>query len=745
MLGRSNWSNEMTTTALDSLSMMKYQRLLPRIFPAASRFEIRDRKNRLYWHHVIATCESIVQENEDVYSDTDWIDEVPGLGKRQIDDSVVQFRSAILNRGHAPAGWLIAEFDTTNSIPMEIAGTALSRAFADAGIVLQGEIELQSECNQLAAELTERYEELNLVYATKDHVEYFEEGHEALIRLVQNCADYLDVGLAVLICRDRDLILHHVDTGDPPPNIEDILELISGDVYDRVESRARCLIINESDDDERDRVFLGRTENLIANPVLDELGTVIGILVVVARKTAHTFSNGDRNLLEVMTRKASRIIYTHHDSLTGLMNRSGFESTLVSTLAAARTNNQQHCVLHLDLDQLHVVNDLLGYQEGDNLIRRAAKVLRSILRDSDFVARLGGDEFGALLCNCSANQGQNIARKIRKAIGELTVTSARRRLDVSASIGIAMLNNKTDGIVSVLASSEIACKAAKEAGRNRVQVFEEDNTVLVRRSEEVEWSGRVQEALRENGFLLYCQPVVPLNQSQHSQHFEMLVRMKGEDEDVLLPGVFMPAAERYQLMPMLDRWVIHHSLQSISMVWPEISSVDPVFCINLSGQSLTNPGFQSFVVDELRQAGVAFRNICFEITETAAIGNIDEAIVFMNAIKKLGCKFALDDFGAGLSSFGYLKVLPVDYLKIDGSFVRDMVSDDVSRSMVQAIYQIGRTMGLLTIAEFVEDEQTRELLRQIGVDYIQGFGVGKPAPLAGILDELQGISSAALA
>ncbi|MDH3532115.1 MAG: EAL domain-containing protein, partial [Gammaproteobacteria bacterium] len=673
----------MKKNLLQSLSMKKYERLLPRIFPAAVRIEIRDERGTQLWQVAAdrgtATDADVATDNNPVAA---WAKFGPGIERRKLPDGRMQFRAALQSREFGRIAWLITEFEAKFSVPMSTAPDSLRRAFGDATAFIQEELELQSECNQLAVELTERYEELNLVYSTKDQVEFFEEGQEALARLVHNCADYLNVGLAALICRERNIVLHNMTHKDASTDVDVLLELLGASIYDRVESQVSSIVLNEEDDAERQRIFGGRNENVLANPIIDDHGTPIGLLAVVAPREMHTFSNGDRNLLEVMAKKASRIIHTHHDSLTGLMNRSGFETSLITGLASARSKNLQHTLLHINIDQLQVVNDLMGHQEGDKLIRRIAKLMRSLLRDSDFIGRLGGDEFGVLLTNCELNQGHAIADKIRNAIHELTVVSARRQLDVSASIGIAGIGPETDGIVGAMAAAEIACKAAKDSGRDRIEVFAEDNTTLVRRSEEVEWLGRVHQALREDQFVLHCQPVMPLLDKNQPLHFEFLVRMLGDNGEVHSPALFLPAAERYQLMPMLDRWVIRRALRSIRACWQSIAPKEAVFCINLSGQSLTNTGFLAFVADEIAAAGVPARQICFEITETAAIANIDEATSFMGSLQALGCRFALDDFGAGLSSFGYLKMLPVDYLKIDGSFVREITTDEISRSMV---------------------------------------------------------------
>lgn len=735
----------MNVNILKSLSMQKYERMLPRVFPNVAQLQIRDKQGQLHWNWNPPNQ----QENSDECVNNDpvtaWSEIGSGIEKRQLPSGRMQFRAALAVKEFGSIAWLTAAYDTQSSIALSCAPEPLRLAFADAKMFLQEDIEVQLECNQLAAELGERYEELNLVYSTKDQVEYFEEGQEALVRLVHNCADYLDVGLAALICRERSVNMHNVNSTESPPEVEHLLEVLATTVYDRVESQVQSVILNDPSDPDRERLVAARPENLLAYPVVDDHGKAIGMLAVIARHDSHIFSNGDRNLLEVMAKKASRIIHTHHDSLTGLMNRSGFESTLISSLASTHSQNLEHVLLHINIDQLHVINDLMGFQEGDVLIRRVAKTLKTMLRDTDIVSRLGGGEFGVLLPNCDLRQGFAVAEKLRGAIRELTVVAAQRTLDVTVCIGIAQVNREAEGIVGVMASAEIACKAAKDQGKDRIEAFEEDNTTLVRRSEEIEWIGRVQEALRDDQFVLYCQPVLPILDPSRAAHFEILIRLRDYDGQILAPITFLPAAERYQLMPMVDRWVIHHSLKALGTCWKSIAEGSPVFCINLSGQSFANPGFQAFIMDEIREADVPPQNICFEVTETVAISHIDDAVNFMTALRKFGCSFSLDDFGAGLSSFGYLKVLPVDYLKIDGSFVREVTTDKISRSMVEAISQIGKTMRLSIVAEFVGDEETRDILRDIGVDYAQGYGVGKPIPLNEILESLEHESSAASA
>ena len=718
----------MANNPLRSLSLAKYERLLPRMFPGATRIELLGIDGR----PVFGIGKDIAVASDD----GTWADVGHRIERHDAGNCHSYFRRVLVSRENGVVGHLIVAFDTRGSVPLLTAQDALRRAFGDAALFLQEEIDLQCECDQLATELTERYEELNLVYDTKDEVEYLEEGQEALVTLVNNCADYLNVGLAALVCRDQKISLHADNGNARLGGAPEIMELLSTSVYDCIEARVNALIINESHDEERQRLFGGRKENLLAHPIIDSYGTVIGLIAVASAKANHHFSNGDRNLLEVMCKKAARIIHTHHDSLTGLMNRNGFETALVAAISNARQTMQQYCLLQVDIDQLHIVNDLMGHQEGDNVIRRVSRILKDTLRESDQVARLGADEFAVLLPNCTTDQAQTVAENLSKAISELKVISTDRQLDITVSIGIASVGPTSDGIVRVMASAEIACKAAKEAGRNRIEIFAEDNTDLIRRSEEIEWISRLQQAIREDKFILFCQPVLAVDEKTNPPHYEILVRLRDGDQ-ILSPAAFIPAAERYQLMPQIDRWIVADALRRIEKEWAMIESSGAVFCINLSGQSLTNTGFFAFLNEELERCSVPNNNICFEITETAAIANVDEATALMATLRELGCRFALDDFGAGLSSFGYLKTLPVDYLKIDGSFVLELTSDAVSRSMVEAISNIAKTMDLTTIAEFVCDEETVRILEELGIDYLQGYHVGKPTALADMMQQLR--------
>jgi EAL domain-containing protein (putative c-di-GMP-specific phosphodiesterase class I) len=364
---------------------------------------------------------------------------------------------------------------------------------------------------------------------------------------------------------------------------------------------------------------------------------------------------------------------------------------------------------------------------GDELLKQLAALLRKQLRGSDTLARLGGDEFGVLLQGCSLREGRLIAESLRQTVGGFRFVWEEKTFEVGASVGVVAITPESSDVVSVLSQADMACYAAKDLGRNRVHVYEESDEELARRRGEMRWVSQIGRALEEDRFVLYYQDIRPLNHApDHDRHIEVLIRMLDERGERVSPGAFLPAAERYNLMGGIDRWVVEHVFQ-----WYARHALGHRLhvAINLSGATLGDPSFLKFVQDRIRHHRVPAWAVCFEITENAAIANLAEATEFMNRLKDLGCQFALDDFGSGLSSFAYLKSLPVDYLKIDGRFVKGMLADPVDCTMVSAINEVGQAMGLRTIAEYAENASIIRELERLAVDYAQGYGVAPPKPL----------------
>jgi diguanylate cyclase (GGDEF)-like protein len=452
-----------------------------------------------------------------------------------------------------------------------------------------------------------------------------------------------------------------------------------------------------------------------AAPMTNEEGELIGAVVVI-QDVSNT-----RKLTQQLSYQAS------HDMLTGLYNRRKFESHLEEVLLNVREENRHHVMFYIDLDQFKIVNDTCGHVAGDELLQQLPVIFNKVLRSGDLIARLGGDEFGVLLENCSLKQAAFVADKVREQIKAFRFIWKDKTFEIGVSIGVVAIDSENTNLAQIMSSADVACYAAKDAGRNRVHIYEASDAAVSERYGEMHWTSRITKAIAESRFVLYQQPIVGISDNT-TEHTEVLIRMLDENGKVIPPGAFLPSAERYNLMTGIDRWVISEVFKLISdgSFEDSASEKNKIISLNLSGDSLNDEGLLEYIRSEKARFNISLENVCFEITETVAISNLSKATVFINELKKDGCSFALDDFGSGISSFTYLKTLPVNYLKIDGSFVRDVSRNEIDRAMVQSIQQIGEAMNLKTIAEWVEDADTLAVLEEIGIDYVQGNYLGRP-------------------
>jgi diguanylate cyclase (GGDEF)-like protein len=419
-----------------------------------------------------------------------------------------------------------------------------------------------------------------------------------------------------------------------------------------------------------------------------------------------------------------------HDALTGLTNRQEFEARVNRALASARQYGREHALVFMDLDQFKIVNDTCGHAAGDELLRRLTVLLQHHMRDRDTLARLGGDEFGVLLENCPLDMAVRIAETLRGTVQDFRFGWGGRVFSLGVSIGLVEINADSLDLPHLLSAADAACYAAKDGGRNRVHVYQAQDHELKRRRGEMQWAQRLTDALQNNRLLLYYQKVERIQPSPPAcGHYEVLLRLDGEDGLHVPPMSFLPAAERYQLMPAIDRWVVERVLGLCGRL-PASKAGEVIFAVNVSGASLGDADFNRFILGKMAEIGPAARSMCLEITETAAIGNLGRAQALIDSLRQLGCRFALDDFGGGLSSFNQLKNLPVDFLKIDGAFVRDMTEDPLDCAMVEAINTLGHKMNIRTVAESVDGPEVLAKLREMGVDYAQGNWLHSPAPLS---------------
>ena len=492
----------------------------------------------------------------------------------------------------------------------------------------------------------------------------------------------------------------------------------------------------------------------VQNPVIKciERGSMIGVTnhTALVRRDGHEFSIEDRaapiknvegetiGVILVFhdvsnTRKMARQMayQAQHDSLTGLVNRTEFESRVKEALNTARDENRQHALLYMDLDQFKVVNDTCGHFAGDELLKQLSSELKGKIRETDTLSRLGGDEFGVLLVNCDLNRADVISESLRLFVKEFRFDWENKQFDIAISIGVVPINNQSGNLAEILSAADVACYIAKENGRNRVHIRVDNDEEHALRQGEMQLASDISTAIEENRFTLFYQNINHTNdKGKPAHHRELLIRMIGRDQNIIPPLKFIVAAERFHLIEKVDMWVIQEALKYISH---HQEFKNDIFSINLSGQSINSDGFFDFLVDAIANSTVEPNQLCFEITETAAIANLKNATRLISELKHLGCSFSLDDFGSGLSSFAYLKNLNVDYLKIDGGFIRDVLIDSSDAAMVEAINQVGHVMGLRTIAEYVENEAIYKVIANMGVDFVQGYAIHEPEPLDKLL------------
>ena len=422
-----------------------------------------------------------------------------------------------------------------------------------------------------------------------------------------------------------------------------------------------------------------------------------------------------------------------HDELTGLLNRQAFDGHLQRALEEARSFSSTHALCYMDLDQFKLVNDTCGHLAGDELLCRITALLQDSMRDIDLVARLGGDEFAVLMTRCTPESAERLAAEFHRALQDFRFNWRDKTFAVGASIGLVPITRQFRSLAHLLSAADHACYAAKEKGRNRIQVYQEDDATFVRRHGEMNWVVRIQQTLEQNRFRLFSQQIQPLSpQAPAGLHFEVLLRMVEDDGRIHLPSDFIRAAERYGLMRSIDRWVVHNCIRTLMNQPPPFLGLLQICAINLSASSLGDEEFLDFVEGQLAASGVPPGKLCFEITETAAIENLPQAQKLLAHLTAKGIRFSLDDFGTGMSSYSYLKDLPVSFLKIDGKFIKDIVTDPLDRAMVESINQVGHVMGVQTVAEGVTNAAVVERLKALGVDYAQGNWISPPRPLAGL-------------
>jgi len=538
----------------------------------------------------------------------------------------------------------------------------------------------------------------------------------------------------LVIMTDLEGVIEYVN-----PNIESI----TGYIVEEVIGKQVALLRSDSESEEESHIaweevlqgksWSGTLQNKNKNGDLYWVKEFISPILDASENITH-FIHTQEDVTEAKALAEDISYRATHDSLTGLINRYEFEACLVRLLRNS-SDEESHVLCFIDLDNFKVVNDTGGHLVGDELLRQLGKVMNNVSRKQDVLARLGGDEFGLLLAYCDLNVAQKIAEKLQEIIRDFQMVWNEQYFRVGSSIGLVGITNNTQA-GEALNAADAACYAAKNTGRNKIYVFRDEDQYLSEKSGEIQWVPKIERALERDNFVLYVQSINALKKGANKKHYEILLRLKDDETgQIIPPGLFLPAVERFHLAFKVDSWVIEHTLQWFIQN-PSVLDDTDCFSINLSGLSLANEKLQDYIIDLIKQLNFPTQKIVFEITETAAINNLSQAQDFISAMQAIGIRFALDDFGSGLSSFAYLKNLSVEFLKIDGMFVKDIASDPIDRAMVKSIHEVAQIMGKETVAEFVENQAITDILQEIGIDYAQGYHYGKPAPLSGLLDAM---------
>ena len=576
--------------------------------------------------------------------------------------------------------------------------------------------------------------ELTLVYEVDEKIHGTSRSHAGLAQLVGQSGRFLGIAYSVLLIPSKRIRVSATHSSWKNVNRKVLDRYLIDHLLPKLEGKRWPAVFEIPGTDGADNTPDYGFQTLLC-PILDKHGNLEGVLAQLGRISDTEFSKSDRRFMAHIVRKVEYVVEQSFDVMTGLMNRSGFEAQLQESAKMLLKDDDAHQLLYFDLDNLQLVNDTFDRDAGDAVIVHFARMLEEDLSRHAVVSRLTGDDFCILLTHSDTDSAMQLAQQIREKGQSLRYLEGDRSLQVTMSIAIAEFSAAADG-GRALTTARMACEAAKEHGRDRIEVYDDQNLSVIRRHDDMQLVTRIQQALDGDEFELFAQPIVSLDDTDERPRFEILLRMKDESGENIPTTAFFSAAERYKLMPQIDRWVISKTMAKLSDDAEMLALDKAVFSINLSGQSLSDDDILDFIEDELKDSGLPPELLGFEVTESAAVSNLKKAQAFIDALRKRGCSISLDDFGAGLSSFAYLKSFNVDTLKIDGGFVRDITENRISEAMVAAITQVAKVMELQTVAEYVESEETRQLISDLGVDFAQGHIVGRPTPLGDALQRL---------
>lgn len=600
-------------------------------------------------------------------------------------------------------------------------------------------LRVSEEVRALEKDISDVEKELQFVYEVDEKIHGSAGRHSSLAQLVGRSGRYLGINYSVLLIPSKRIRISATHSSWKNVNRKVLDRYLIDQLMPKLAGQPKPRIFEIPANEESEDSVSGYQALLC--PLLDTKGNVEGIFAQLGRVDQSKFSKNDRRFMSHIGRKVEYVIEQSFDAMTGLMSRAGFEAQLQESYEALKSDADTHQIIYFDLDNLQLVNDTFSRRAGDEVILTFARLLEEDLPKNAVLSRLTGDDFCMLLTHTNSDTALAFANGIRGRATTLRYLEGDKSLQVTMSIGIAEYDRSSGDEGSALTTARMACEAAKDHGRDRIEIYDDSNRSVVRRYDDMQLVSEIQRALDDDEFELLAQPISSLSDDTASPRFEILLRMNDGDGGRVETGALFSAAERYRMMPQVDRWVVSKTIARLAEVKDTITNQKAIFAMNLSGQSIGDDDFLQFIEEEIDASGLPATSLCFEVTESAAVSNLKKAQSFIDRLRQRGCQVSLDDFGAGLSSFAYLKNFNVDTLKIDGGFIRDIVDNRISESMVVAITQVAKVMELKTVAEYVETNETRQLIIKLGVDFAQGHIIGKPISLESVLSDLDDLSS----
>lgn len=638
-------------------------------------------------------------------------------------------------------GLLVALFSKNDGRSSSFNPKALKSTLDPAIELISESLRAANEIRTLARSSDEIEKELEFVYDIDEKIHGASGRHSSLAQLVGRSGRYLSINYSVLLIPNKRIRISATHSSWKNVKRKILDRYLIEQLLPRMDGQRNPLIYELPAVDENGVESETGYQALLC-PILDQQRNVEGILAQIGRVSQSKFTKSDRRFMSHIGRKIEYVVEQSFDAATGLMNRAGFEVQLKESFDSLQSDSDKHQLIYFDLDNLQLINDTFGRQAGDEVIVRFARLLEEDLPKSGVLSRLTGDDFCLLLTHATSEAALDYTSNLLDSMSGLRYLEGDKSLQVTMSAGIAEFDRSVGKNGNLLAPARMACEAAKERGQDRVEIFDQSNRSVIRRYDDMQLVTNIQRALDTDEFQLVAQPISGMAATNKAPRFEVLLRMKDGEGGWVETDALFSAAVRYRMMPQIDRWVVSTTIAKLAAAKDIVESQGAIFAMNLSGQSIGDDDFLEFIEHEIESSGISVACLCFEITESEAVSNMQKAQSFIDRLRKLGCKISLDDFGVGLSSFAYLKNFNVDTLKIDGSFIRDITENRISESMVAAITQVAKVMELSTIAEYVETEAARKLIVKLCVDYAQGHFIGKPVVIESTLSGLAEISAA---